>query len=68
VQLAQCGRIGILTLVDPALGHLPCMAFVDVLGTLGAAAYEHPSGPIEHGHADARPVRQMIETRHIGSL
>src|SRR5690606_21399385 len=68
VELAHCGRPGVLALVDATLGHLPDVAVGGMLGPAGTAADEHTSCGVDEHHADALTIRQVLVTGHVVAM
>src|SRR5262249_60211598 len=65
-ELAKRSREGILSRIESALGHLPRVDLVDLLGASGAPADKNPAFAIEHHGAHARPIGQMLVAAHEG--
>src|SRR3954452_4349743 len=57
-EFAQRRRPRVLTLIDAALRHLPHVAEVDVLRSIGAPPDEHEALAVEHHGADAGAIRK----------
>src|SRR3954467_11022244 len=67
-ELAQRRGPRVLAFVDAALRHLPHMAEVDVLRSLGAPADEHEALAVEHHGADAGAIGEGGVRGHARTL
>jgi len=59
-QFAQRCRPWLFAGIDTALGHLPRMGQIDVLGTVDAAADKGEAGAVEHHQADTGTIGEIF--------